>query len=358
MGYRVGSFNLHNLGKNSLTKTSIRSINTIAKIIGCAGMDIVALQEVLSNGDALSGCAVPDTVRTSFRNGLIDELRGITGCEWDFAWADASNDVLGEARHGDLRGEGYAFVWNTNRIELCRTWVSGNDSNYGGYYRNFYPQMCYVNKESMFRRPYYGRFKIKSLNVEIRLICIHTYYGDDSKESRAKRRHELDVLLKDIYPQIEDRRYGTFMRSYTIMLGDYNAELWNSESNVWQHKLKMKRGEKIPAVIESGIDMDGVVKSQMYGGHRVKTVQTGLTTIKQKPLEDEGPETAGFNYNYDHASYEQERFDDISVSCRRLPEVVSKYCKTNMNEKYLNEYDQYFQTVSDHIPIIFEMNFK
>ena len=284
MSYIVGSFNMHNLGKGAILSTSRRNINLIAKIIAGANMDIVALQEVLSDM-ALKSNYIPEYERDVFKDGLIKELKSITGCSWGFSWADATNHkdkntVVGESQ-GDMRGEGYAFVWNTSRIEPCKIYI---DNEREKAVRTFQPRMLTVNKEAMFRKPYYGRFKIKDMNVELRIICVHTYYGEDSPDGRRIRQHELDVLLQDIYPQVEVKRYGDFTPSYTVMLGDYNAELWNSDSHKWQSVLKRKRqtelGDKIPAVMVT--DIDGIVRSKRYGGHEVKTVQTDLTTLKKK----------------------------------------------------------------------------
>ena len=82
----------------------------------------------------------------------------------------------------------------------------------------------------------------------------------------------LDVLLKEIYPQISDRRYGNPLVAYTILLGDYNAELWTNESEIWQAPLKASRGGKKPAVMKT--DGMGVVYSNQYDGRAIKTVQT------------------------------------------------------------------------------------
>ena len=54
MGYKIGSFNLRNIGKTALGKSNPRNIETIAKIISEEHFDIVALQEILSEGAALS----------------------------------------------------------------------------------------------------------------------------------------------------------------------------------------------------------------------------------------------------------------------------------------------------------------
>ena len=47
-------------------------------------------------------------------------------------------------------------------------------------------------------------------------------------------------------------------------------------------------------------------------------------------------------------------FDDVKISYRRLTEAVTKYCKVNNNDDYQSDFEKYYKTVSDHIPI--EMN--
>lgn len=220
--------------------------------------------------------------------------------------------------------------------------------------------MCTVNRSDMFRRPYYGRFTAADMpggtNVEFRLICVHTYYGkNDDNKDRKVRQHEIDVLLKDIYPEIDERRYGSPMDSYTIVLGDYNAELWTVESRNWQEQLKKNRGGKRPAVMIT--DDYGVVRSSRYGGYEVKTVQTELTTLKTKQGDNgiETFDTEGYSYNYDHFSYGEKSFKDAKAVPKRITEAVTKYCKVGGNDSYQNSFEKYYKTVSDHLPIVLEI---
>lgn len=53
MGYRIGSFNLHNLGFSAIDKKeNKRNLRKIAEIIREEKFDVVALQEILSEGKA------------------------------------------------------------------------------------------------------------------------------------------------------------------------------------------------------------------------------------------------------------------------------------------------------------------
>ena len=355
MSYKIGSFNLHNLGVSAMGEKNARDLKIIAKIIKTEGFDIIALQEVLSEGKAFIS---PEYAK----NCIIRELGGEN--HWGFEWADARNEdfsgTIQQSERSDFRGEGYAFVWNKDRVRLCTTKVM---TKYGEVERTFYPRMLSTMKSEMFRKPYYGRFTAADMpggtNVEFRLICVHTYYGKvDNAFSRAIRQKELDALLKDIYPQICDKRYGAPMKAYTVALGDYNAEVWTNESQKWQEPLKKTRGGKKPAVMIT--DRNGFVTSTRYGGRQIKTVQTELTTLKSKTTEkgDEEFDTEGYSFNYDHFSYEEEKFRDITVKCQRVTKAVTEYCKLDVKDSYESNFEKYYKAVSDHIPIMMEINFK
>lgn len=182
MGYKIGSFNLKNIGLAALGSKSDRDLKKIAEIIRKEKFDVVALQEVLSEGKAFIS---PDFTKKS----IMMEL----GPEWDFQWANA------ETALADTRNEGYAFVWNTRRLRMATSILQDNSE------RIFYPRICRIDKVDMQRRPYYARFTPSGTPeggpwVEFRLLCIHTYFGKDTKIDREIRQHELDVLMTDIYP--------------------------------------------------------------------------------------------------------------------------------------------------------------
>lgn len=337
MSYKIGSFNLRNLGLTAMGTDNARSLRTIARIINDEGFDIVALQEVLSEGKAFVS-------EEYAKKSILKEL----GSGWDFSWADAGSE-------NDRRHEGFAFVWRTSKFDLSSTEVS---TRYGIAKRKFYPRMCKDTREYMIRRPYYGRFTTKGPNIEFRLICVHTYYGNtDNAEDRNIRQHELDVLLKDIYPQISDRRYGNPLVAYTILLGDYNAELWTAKSRVWQEPLKASRRGKRPAVMKT--DDNGIVYSGRYNGRAIKTVQDQLTTLKSKQdeLGQEGFETSGYSFNYDHFSYEEAKFEGVNIRIRRITDAVTHYCLPS-NGDYSSDFEKYYKTVSDHIPIMMEIDVR
>ena len=346
MEYKIGSFNLHNIGQTALGMNNQRDLKTIARIIREEHFDIVALQEILSEGKAFIG---EDYAKKS----ILMEL----GPGWDFCWADAEAE-------NDRRHEGFAFVWNNKRLRKCTTEVRrGSGANNSTFQRTFEPRICRVNHKYMERKPFYGRFTANGMpggtNVEFRLLCVHSFYGQkDDKADREKRLRELNILLQDIYPQINDRRYGdTYDDSYTIVLGDYNAEVWTSKSKKWQEELKKQRGGKRPAVLPT--DDDGVIESSRYPGRKVKTVQYELTTLKSK-IGDNGEEeydTAGYSFNYDHFSFEEDKFKGVKPKAKALREAVYKYSKVN-NEPYESDFEKYFKTISDHIPVVLTIDLK
>ncbi len=323
MGYKIGSFNMHNLGVSALSKTSKRNLAKIAEIIRNEEFDVIALQEVLSEGKAFT------YERESIKKSILWELGGEK--TWGFEWADAS------AQDASQRGEGYAFLWNKRRLRLATTPLEN------GTVREFKPQMLKgVKCRGMQRYPYYARFTpqgtLGGTNFELRLICIHTYYGNDTLVHRAIRQNELDVVMKEIYSQIYDKVYKNDMPHYTIILGDYNVEL----------RRQWRRG---PAYLVAD-DNDEVEVAAWGKCKKVKTVLDELTTLKTvKSADNDSVELGGNGYscNYDHFSFEEAQFQGVSYDVRRI-DAVKQYCN--------DDFEEYFHAISDHVPIMMEINLK
>ncbi|MBO4787690.1 MAG: hypothetical protein IKX04_08640 [Clostridiales bacterium] len=338
MGYKIGSFNLRNIGLTALGNNNERDLAKIAHIIKKEGFDVVALQEVLSEGKAFSS-------KEYAKKSILMEL----GDKWDFKWADA------ETQLSDTRHEGYGFLWNTCRLRLAHG--KTND----GIDRVFNPRICMINKETMQRRPYYARFTpVGTLSggprVEFRLICVHTYFGKDTKEHRKIRENELKVLMEDIYPQIADRRYGFYgngMTSYTILLGDYNVSLYRP----WKEKAlneindnRKKQGKSAypkPAYLNGGLS--DITETTRWGNRRILTVQDQFTSLRSKPDDSGEYDERGYANDYDHFSYEESQFEGMIVKARRI-DAVRKYCDDN--------FEEYYKKVSDHIPIMMTVEFR
>ena len=322
MGYKIGSFNMMNLGFTALGNNTARNLEKIAEIIRGEQFDIVALQEVLSAGKAFE--ASDKYIERSILYNL--------GPNWGFKWAEA------ESTGGDHRHEGYAFLWNKGTMRMASTILDD------GTERTFYPRICRVNHGNMIRKPLYGRFTPQgtyvSVPFEIRLLCVHTYYGDDKAlGGRIIREREINTLLQEIYPQISDRVYRSNMPSYTFVLGDYNAEL----RRPWLDELKRS---PIP------LSIPDYVIAKNWDDMKVLTVQDQLTTLKAPPRE--GTEQADtsknqrYSHNYDHFSYEDSsRYHELNIRCRRV-DAVRKYEGDDI--------DKYRREVSDHLPILMTLN--
>lgn len=334
MSYRIGSFNMKNLSLNTGTKRDLRKI---ADIIVGEGFDVVALQEVLSEGAAINA-------RNYTKKTLLMEL----GPDWDFAWADTeldSSDRLSAAEKRDKRGEGFGFLWNTKRLRLAKAELDENKE------RIFYPRITKINKEALVRHPYYGRFTPSGTPggpfFEIRLICIHTYFGEsDNAYFRQLRQNELNVLMTDVYPQIADRVYKTSMPSYTILLGDYNVELWRPG----KREAHIAACTSTPAYLQA--DKDDIIETTKWGGSkRIKTVQDEFTTLKKVSETDNTSEaqSEGYAHDYDHFSYEVSRFEGVSMNVKKI-DAVKEYCD--------DDFVAYSKTISDHVPIMMEIELK
>ena len=153
MGYRIGSFNLRNIGLTALGNENERDLKKIAEIIRKEQFDVVALQEILSEGKAF--------ISESYaKKSIMMEL----GNGWDFEWADAESSLQ------DNRNEGYAFVWNTRRLRMASTRLLDNTE------RVFKPRICSMNKEEIKRKPYYARFTPVGTVVGGPALCAYMFW--------------------------------------------------------------------------------------------------------------------------------------------------------------------------------------
>ena len=326
MGYRIGSFNLKNLGLKSLSRGSSRDLQLIANIIKGEGFDVVALQEILSEGKALYSEAYA-------KKSLLMYL----GPDWDFEWANAETTL------SDVRNEGYAFVWNKKRLRLSTAKMQD------GTIRTFYPRICRVGKENLKRRPFYARFTpegtpTRGPRVELRLLCIHAYYGSKKATDILIRQQEIRTLLTEVYPQISERIYRDDMPHYTVLLGDYNLELSRPVRDA-------QRVSKGPFLIT---DKGDIVSAPEWGNYMIITKQDQLTTLKRSEETDEvleeGYYDRGYANNYDHFSFDVNNvFKGVGVVVKRI-DAVRKYCG--------DDFQKYGQKVSDHIPILMDIDFR
>lgn len=295
VSYRIGSFNCLNFGRNAE-----KDINVFIDIIRKEEFDIIALQEIKG------------------LNALNRILNFLPLNQWEGIADNISND--------------YAFIWNKNRICLAKS----EDDVSRIYQPRIYRQYKINQKDGqtrLIRDPYYGRFFPIGGGapfIELRIINCHIRFGKNENSlydigTVQMRRNELNVLVKSIYAKEADKRYGNNRPAYTILLGDYNLNCKDSIATF--------------PYLEEIIEIDGrEIK-------RVVTKQNQLTTLKKQIKNNETP----FLNNYDHFSYDMDRFDDVSVDCKRV-DAVDLYSS--------KDYEKYKKCVSDHLPIKMELSLK
>jgi len=302
MIYKIGSFNVRNLNY-PVSKEGIRSFDTIAAIIKNEEFDVVALQEVLSYK-------------------VWEQLKLFLGDNWQFAW-ERPTQYFGESK-ADPRGEGYAYIWNSKKLDLVEV-------NVDGVLRRAHPQIWKkyrANGTRLIREPYYARFtprgKVAGCFCEIRLINTHIVYGDSNKLGEAMRYGEFLKIVGNVYENIANQRYGDRMPAYVIVLGDYNLPL-----------SKLRQGDVFVTIGDSTSD-----RKQ----ERVVTEQGDLTTVNHIKQED-GTYTSAFVNNFDHFSFLEKYQSMMRVQISRVD--VTQYC---------HDLVQYWESVSDHVPIKMSIN--
>ena len=294
MKYKIGSFNLKNLGLSALSDKSSRDLELLSHIIKEEGFDVVALQEILSEGKALGSDRYAE-------KSLLMHL----GSDWDFRWASAESSL------NDTRNEGYAFVWNTRRLRLATARMQD------GSVRTYNPRICEVSNIKLSRKPYYARFTpantlTRGPFVELRLLCIHAYYGSSNgKEDIMQRQKEMETIFKDIYPEISNRIYQDSMVQYTVVLGDYNLEL-KREDRINKRKI-LGIKPAVPFLITDEYDKDCInvrkanfssninkmsVPADRKSAFRILTTQDQLTTLKKIDIDNETDDNVALERGY------------------------------------------------------------
>ncbi len=315
MQYKIGSLNMKNwsfISKKDKTK--------IAEIIISEDLDVVALQEILSEGKDVE-------------NFVNYELYG-----WDYRWASPreSSDInkAKELISGDRRGEGYAYLWKKDKFKLAEYTELGKKRVFKPRIVNSLGNDVNVDCSFFARTPYYIRLQpLYGGFFDLRLINIHIYYGANTSSAINKRKLEFDVLTQEIYPQICEIRYGDFRPAYTIAMGDYNLNI-------------------LSPFVKTTVNREDAYLSEVYiyqDGRRdvkVLTVQSQLTTLKDVgrcPGQMDSPLAENmYANNYDHFTYSPELSKFSSVSYEAI-DAVNKYCD--------GDYSYYRSKISDHLPI-------
>lgn len=335
MSYKIGSFNVRNL---SFGAGASRDLDMIADII--KEFDIIALQEVLSEGKILQGITLNDV--SGQAKAYEYSLKSRLGSNWDMCWLDPSTDSKWYPYLGDdSRGEGYAFLWRKDKFK-CPLNAYGKEIR-PRIYRQYRTDPS-RGEMKLIRDPGYGRFQLIDMpNAEIRLITTHIVYNKPSEDNLSKtvdfgaymmRLNEFNVLARSIYTSVsDDHNDVNCVVPYTIILGDYNLNLWESGAG----------SPYVPAVmvIDSQKRILGTTSEYMDNGfYLIHTKQTDLSTINK--------EADDYASNYDHFT-----FDDRTGShvVQGLPH------RLNVVER-AGDYKTYKDKVSDHIPVMLEIDLK
>lgn len=301
MSYKIGSFNCLNFGLGA-TKDVVK----FAQIIKDEQFDIIALQEIKGN--------------MALQTRILSHLPS--------CWTGMADDGF---------VNDYAFIWNKNRVKLSEYQKDGITRIYKPHIYKQYRIDRSRGQMDLVREPYYARFIPAggaAPFIEIRIINCHIRYSKGSSNSSADdqslgaiamRKNEFDVLSSTLYPKIANKRYGNNRPSYTILLGDYNLNMKSSNASS-------------PYLLES-IEIQ---EERM----QIITTQDKLSTLRN-PKGDNQPQ--GFANNYDHFTYDQHRFSDISVQCSTI-DTVTQY--------YEGDFERHRKEISDHIPIAMDIVFK
>jgi endonuclease/exonuclease/phosphatase family metal-dependent hydrolase len=290
-----------------------KDLDSIANIISTEKFDIIAMQEVFDEKPM---------------NMILARLGG----HWKGAWGKPNSRSAQAA-------EGYAFIWNTDRIELARSVTTSGTRIYQPRIYQQYKIDKKRGQKELVRDPFYGRFKPKYDNYEIRIINTHIMFssGKDEHEDDsiqlgeiAMRRNEYEILIKNILAKENTWRYGNNLTAYTILMGDYNLNLrrnWTSEPYLEE-------------VVEIA---DGKYT------YKIRTVQDQLTTIKNRSKLNPDEPVRGYANNYDHFSYDEDRFSDLHPKVKRI-DSVRKYCD--------DDFEKHKKEISDHVPISIEIDLR
>ena len=314
MAYKIGSFNMFKFSFQSDSEIR-KDFTVLSRIIRDNKFDIIALQEVFS----------PNALGR-----LLDYLGRF---EWDGVWDSPTS-------FSSIAAEGYGFIWNKKRMRLAVTTLpDGTEKTFRPHIYNQYRVDRRLGQTQLIRNPYYARFEpLDGSFCEIRLINTHIMFSKGNSTNQlldigavVMRKREFDILTQALYNSISDKRYGNNRPAYTIILGDYNLNLRTSGA--------------------AGAFLNEIVTVQDRGQiKRLITVQDKLTTLKaSKPENRDEFDYSYWANNYDHFTYDMDRFSSVSAVSSRI-NTVKDYCN--------DDYELHRKTVSDHVPIALKLNLK
>lgn len=307
MEYKIASFNMERFGAYAR-----KDLSKIAEIITEENLDVVAMQEIFSEGKGVQR--------------LLEEFVKHELYNWDVCVPDPK-----QTRHSESCGETYAYLWNKSKFKLVEFTELGMK-------RTFTPRILEksdvgVNCALFARSPFYIRLQpCYGGFFELRLINVHIYYGDRSLPAVEKRKLEYKLLTEEVYPSLSTRAYGQNRRPYTIAMGDYNLNIYSPTVQTTERNCYLN-----PIYTYS----DG--RRQIC----IQTVQNKLSTLKKS---DSGNTQAFgasmYANNFDHFTYSQQLSDFTHVSVGTI-DAVNKYCG--------GDSAYYRDNISDHLPIVMEI---
>ena len=307
--FKFGSMNMNIFGNAA---SSNRDLNVLADIIISEDYDVVALQEIFSQGKAVESLMrlLPRMKYVIASSGSVGSPEGIF------------------TNTNDHRGEVYSYLWNPRTVKLATSSTDHGKRVYQPRGVNRGSEF-HVDDDKFARSPYYARFYPKIGGYfEFRLISVHLYSGDTGNGDDVQRRKdEYNYIVKEIYPMISQyRKYGNFRTAYTVVMGDYNLNIYKSPAG--------KRD-----VIEDDIYMNG---KQI-----IRTIQSEPTTISTK--QDLSSSNDMFVNNYDHFTIDQQMLNHYGIyySTYRVDTIIQKY--------YGGDHIKYTEKISNHLPITLEL---
>lgn len=374
MKIRIASFNIEKFSRQSVYYTddseSRKDIEMIAKIIRENNFDIIALQEVF-HPEALKyllrelSHQNPVDVSVSRMGAYTAQIAGFKSDKWEARWAKP------RTKYSDMAAEGYAFIWNTKRIELSK--------NMKG--KAFEPRIAdYGHASELVRPPLIARFNPLRSYYEIRLINTHIVFSikDEDKlrsnqdgelisSSTKLRNLELQILLKGIYKRFSKMvvdyrgidKYARNLVPYTFLLGDYNLNLQDvnhvarpSECLDFDNTIGYINGRKKMWIETVNSKKTTLRKNSLSTDN---TSNSDITTVKTDVSRSYEAEDYLAN-NFDHFSFDLDRLDDHDIA---FPEhgVICAY-ENYKDDEVNNRFEQYTKKVSDHLPIYLDFNLK
>lgn len=374
MKIRIASFNIEKFSRQSVyyaeDSESRKDIEMIAKIIRENNFDIIALQEVF-HPEALKcllrvlSNEIPIDVPVSRMGSYTAQIAGFKSDKWEARWAKP------RTKYSDMAAEGYAFIWNTKRIELSK--------NMKG--KAFEPRIAdYGHASELVRPPLIARFNPLRSYYEIRLINTHIVFSikDEDKlrsnqdgelisSSTKLRNLELQILLKGIYKRFSEMvvdyrgidKYARNLVPYTFLLGDYNLNLQDvnhvarpSECLDFDNSIGYINGRKKMWIETVNSKKTTLRKNSLPTDN---TSNRDITTVKTDVSRSYEAEDYLAN-NFDHFSFDLDRLDDHDIA---FPEhgVICAY-ENYKDDEVNNRFEQYTKKVSDHLPIYLDFNLK